>query len=133
MIPDRTQTNERRRREREKEIKINLKLLQKDTGMTDRIIQIGLVASGLQLAFAFAYGDVWSWISAIFKATFIELSVWQITRAIVWGIMFKLRSTLKIMWALLFVVFAVSVRANIDYEIKHGMTDIIESIITTFK
>lgn len=114
--------NGKRRKERESEIRTNLKKLEKDTKLTDTVIKIGLLASALQLTVAFSYGDPLSWFIAGVKAAFVELTVWQITRAIVWGITFKLKGTLAMLWILLSIVFVVSVRANVDYEMLQNVT-----------
>jgi len=125
---DIAKVNNKRRKEREREIRGNLTKLELDTKLTDTIIKIGLFASALQLTVAFQYGDTLSWFIAGIKAAFIELTVWQITRAIVWGITFKLRGTLVTLWAILFIVFVVSVRANVDYEMLQNVS-LIEAII----
>lgn len=101
---------------RERSIKATLREFAKDLWLNDRVIQIGLVASGLQLAYAFAYVSPWSWVAAVLKAAFVEISVWSLNRAIATAGKFQLKRGIYALWVLLAIVFFISTRANLQYE-----------------
>lgn len=109
--------------ERAKRIKKQLKELAKDLWLNDRIIQLGLLASGMQLTFAFTYTTgtwleiAWSFISALAKATFIEICVWSLNRAIAWASVMQIKKGgTGFLWLVLIVVMFISTRANLQYE-----------------
>jgi hypothetical protein len=108
--------------DRSRKIKKQLKELAHDLWLNDRIIQLGLVASGMQLTFAFAYSHgawyavAWSWFSALAKASFIEICIWSINRAIAWAGVMQIKKGVAILWVILSVVFFISTRANLQYE-----------------
>lgn len=98
-------------------MKINSKNIQASIKISETIIKIGLIASGIQLVYAFAYDDFLSWLSASFKATFIEVSVWILTQALVSSVILPRRSKIFV-WGLLVLIFIISTRANLQYELK---------------
>ncbi len=109
--------------DRAKKIKRQLKELGRDLWLNDRIIQLGLVASGMQLTFAFTYTTgiwyetVWSWFSALAKAAFIEVCVWSLNRAIAWaGVLQIKKGGTAFLWVVLGTVMFISTRANLQYE-----------------
>ena len=109
--------------DRAKKIKRQLKELGKDLWLNDRIIQLGLIASGMQLTFAFTYTSpvwyetIWSWVSALAKATFIEICVWSLNKAIAWaGVLQLKKGGTAFLWVVLVVVMFISTRANLQYE-----------------
>lgn len=97
----------------------NKKSVKSTIKLSEIVIKVGLVASGVQLVYAFAYeNNILSWFSAIFKATFIEVSVWILTQALLRAYMLARRSKVFV-WALLVAVFVVSTKANLEYELKN--------------
>lgn len=109
--------------DRARKIKRQLRELSRDLWLNDKIIQLGLIASGMQLTFAFAYPtgswleQSWSWLSALAKATFIEICVWALNRAIAWaGVLQLKKGGTGFLWVTLIVVMFISTRANLQYE-----------------
>lgn len=120
---DETTTITKKLAERGRKIKRQLKELARDLWLNDRIIQLGLIASGMQLTFAFAYTTgawyevTWSWISALAKAAFIEICVWSLNKAIAWaGVLQLKKSSTTFLWVVLGTVMFISTRANLQYE-----------------
>lgn len=103
-----------------RETKKRLKELLTDLWYNDIIIIVGLAASGVQLIIAFTYaGSWWSFFPALFKAAFIEASVWLLNKAISWHGLLKIRAGgVAFLWAVLVVVMFISTRANLSYEYK---------------
>lgn len=98
--------------------KYNISGVKSSIKIAENVIKVGLIASGLQLTYAFAYDNVISWFAAGFKAAFIEVSVWILTQAMLRSHILPSRSRL-FLWLLLFAIFLISTRANLQYEIKH--------------
>lgn len=98
-------------------IKTNLRKIAHDIWVNEWIVNIGLIASGLQLTVAFSYDTFVSYLSAFFKAAFIEACVWSLNRAIGWaGIVRLKKSGTVFLWGVLAIVMFISTRANLQYE-----------------
>lgn len=102
--------------EKSRAVKKQMRELIYDLWLSEKIIMLGLIASGIQLAYAFAYETAWSWIAAALKAAFVEISVWSLTRAIQWATVLDLKKKTYFLWVLLCMVFLISTRANLQYE-----------------
>lgn len=104
-------------------VKKDLRTIARDLWVNDVIVICGLVASGVQIAIAFSYSTVGSVGSAIFKALFIEASIYSLNRAISWAAKINLgRSKMAFLWFVLVMVMFISTRANLAYEVEKLLT-----------
>lgn len=108
---------------RERRIRKQLKTIAQDLIYNDWYIKIGLAVSGIQLAVTFAYithslwGSAFSVLSAIGKAAFVEGGVWLINRTISHARAIRVHWGWQgLLWAGLFTLMFISVRANVRYE-----------------
>ena len=109
--------------QRERRVKRQLKDIARDLVYNDWYIKIGLSVSGIQLAVTFAYitpsffGSVFSIISAIGKAAFIEAGVWLINRTISHARAVRVPPAWQAgLWGVLLTLMFISMRANLRYE-----------------
>lgn len=116
-------TGARRVAERARKVKAQLKAIMRDLWLNAWYIKIGLAVSGIQLAVTFAYitkspwASAFSVLSAIGKAAFVEAGVWLINRTISHARAIRVHWAWQgILWAVLFTLMWVSMRANLRYE-----------------
>lgn len=108
---------------RERRIKRQLKDILHDLRWNDWYIKVGLAVSGIQLAVTFTYitqsfwASMFSVISAIGKAAFVEAGVWLINRTISHARAIRVKMAWQVaLWFVLFTLMWISVRANLRYE-----------------
>lgn len=113
----------RRIAERARKVKAQLKAIMRDLWLNEWYIKTGLAVSGVQLAVTFAYITKSPWatgfsiVSAIGKAAFVEAGVWLINRTISHARAIRVHwAWQSILWAVLFTLMWVSMRANLRYE-----------------
>lgn len=113
----------RRIAERARKVKAQLKAIMRDLWLNEWYIKTGLAVSGIQLAVTFAYITKSPWatgfsiVSAIGKAAFVEAGVWLINRTISHARAIRVHwAWQSILWAVLFTLMWVSMRANLRYE-----------------
>ena len=108
---------------RERRVKRQLKDIVRDLSYNDWYIKIGLGVSGIQLAVTFAYitnnfwASLFSIVSAIGKAAFIEAGVWLINRTISHARAVRVHPAWQgLLWFVLLTLMYISMRANLRYE-----------------
>lgn len=113
----------RRIADRARKVKAQLKAIMRDLWLNEWYIKTGLAVSGIQLAVTFAYITKSPWatgfsiVSAIGKAAFVEAGVWLINRTISHARAIRVHwAWQSILWAVLFTLMWVSMRANLRYE-----------------
>ena len=113
----------RRVAERARKVKAQLKAIMRDLWRNDWDIKTGLAVSGIQLFVTFVYVTKSPWatglsiVSAFGKAAFVEAGVWLINRTISHARAIRVHwAWQSILWAVLFTLMWVSMRANLRYE-----------------